>query len=301
MWAKLHRLVLDELGSRGELDWSRCAIDSVSVRALKGGSWRDRIRPAAARGDRKSTSSSTARACHCRSASPPATCTTARPSPHWSVASRPSAPVAARGAGDPGSYTVTRATTTATCGDGSPPAASDTVSPARASSHPGTWAGTAGSWSGPCPGCPAAAASTAATSASRNASSPSAPSPPPSYVIISEYDVISVGQPAVAVCSHRGGNRRANATLFRVILTRIRCRPEKLAHVQRRTAEVCMKQEIIRCLTDVGALRVGWDGPAVCRQGRNGGSAISGVRSRTARRRARNRPRPRPVRCGRGR
>lgn len=38
MWAKLHRLVLDELGSRGGLDWSRCAIDSISVRALKGGS-----------------------------------------------------------------------------------------------------------------------------------------------------------------------------------------------------------------------------------------------------------------------
>ncbi|WP_406438336.1 IS5 family transposase [Streptomyces sp. NBC_00631] len=36
VWAKLHRLVLDELGSRGELDWSRCAIDLVSVRALKG-------------------------------------------------------------------------------------------------------------------------------------------------------------------------------------------------------------------------------------------------------------------------
>ncbi len=38
VWAKLHRLVLDEPGSRGGLDWSRCAIDSVSVRALKGGS-----------------------------------------------------------------------------------------------------------------------------------------------------------------------------------------------------------------------------------------------------------------------
>ncbi|WP_255311227.1 IS5 family transposase [Streptomyces viridosporus] len=37
LWAKLHRLVLDELGSRGELDWSRCAIDSVNMRALKGG------------------------------------------------------------------------------------------------------------------------------------------------------------------------------------------------------------------------------------------------------------------------
>ncbi|WP_246178366.1 IS5 family transposase [Actinomadura decatromicini] len=37
VWARLHRLVLDELGARGELDWSRCAIDSVSVRAAKGG------------------------------------------------------------------------------------------------------------------------------------------------------------------------------------------------------------------------------------------------------------------------
>ena len=38
VWAKLHRLVLDELGSRGDLDWSRCAIDSVNMRALKRGS-----------------------------------------------------------------------------------------------------------------------------------------------------------------------------------------------------------------------------------------------------------------------
>ena len=37
VWAKLHRVVLDELGSRGELDWSRCAIDSVNMRALKRG------------------------------------------------------------------------------------------------------------------------------------------------------------------------------------------------------------------------------------------------------------------------
>ena len=37
VWGKLHRLVLDELGARGEMDWSRCAIDSVNVRAMKGG------------------------------------------------------------------------------------------------------------------------------------------------------------------------------------------------------------------------------------------------------------------------
>jgi transposase len=35
VWAKLYRLVLDELGARGELDWSRRAIDSVNMRALK--------------------------------------------------------------------------------------------------------------------------------------------------------------------------------------------------------------------------------------------------------------------------
>lgn len=37
VWAKLHRVILDELGARGDLDWSRCAIDSVNMRALKGG------------------------------------------------------------------------------------------------------------------------------------------------------------------------------------------------------------------------------------------------------------------------
>jgi transposase len=37
VWARLHRVVLDELGARGDLDWSRCVIDSVSVRATKGG------------------------------------------------------------------------------------------------------------------------------------------------------------------------------------------------------------------------------------------------------------------------
>lgn len=31
VWARLHRLVLDELGTRGELDWSRCAINTPPV------------------------------------------------------------------------------------------------------------------------------------------------------------------------------------------------------------------------------------------------------------------------------
>ncbi|MFF1716276.1 IS5 family transposase [Streptomyces sp. NPDC058268] len=36
VWARLHCVILDELGARGQLDWSRFAVDSVSVRALKG-------------------------------------------------------------------------------------------------------------------------------------------------------------------------------------------------------------------------------------------------------------------------
>lgn len=37
VWARLYQVVLDELGAQGTLDGSRCAIDSVSIRALKGG------------------------------------------------------------------------------------------------------------------------------------------------------------------------------------------------------------------------------------------------------------------------
>ena len=36
LWRTLHRAVLDELGSRGEIDWSRAIVDSASVRATRG-------------------------------------------------------------------------------------------------------------------------------------------------------------------------------------------------------------------------------------------------------------------------
>src|ERR1051325_329253 len=35
VWVELHRLVLDGLGARGELDWSSQAIDSVHARAAR--------------------------------------------------------------------------------------------------------------------------------------------------------------------------------------------------------------------------------------------------------------------------
>ena len=36
LWRKLHRAVLDELGSHGLIDWSRAVLDGASVRAKKG-------------------------------------------------------------------------------------------------------------------------------------------------------------------------------------------------------------------------------------------------------------------------
>ncbi|MFI9006804.1 IS5 family transposase [Actinosynnema sp. NPDC053489] len=36
LWRRLHQAVLDELGSRGEVDWSRAILDAATVRAKKG-------------------------------------------------------------------------------------------------------------------------------------------------------------------------------------------------------------------------------------------------------------------------
>ncbi|GAA0259422.1 hypothetical protein GCM10010492_70470 [Saccharothrix mutabilis subsp. mutabilis] len=35
LWRRLHQAVLDKLGSRGEIDWSRAILDAASVRADK--------------------------------------------------------------------------------------------------------------------------------------------------------------------------------------------------------------------------------------------------------------------------
>ena len=37
VWRQLHHEVLDELGRSGRLDWSRANLDSLSVRAKRGG------------------------------------------------------------------------------------------------------------------------------------------------------------------------------------------------------------------------------------------------------------------------
>ena len=47
---------------------------------------------------------------------------------------------------------------------------------------------------------------------------------------------------------NRGGNRQANAALFRCVVVRMRWHAPTIAYVERRTAEGLSKREIIRCL-----------------------------------------------------
>jgi transposase len=47
---------------------------------------------------------------------------------------------------------------------------------------------------------------------------------------------------------NRGGNRQANAALYRVVIVRMRAHQPTLDYVKRRTAEGKSKPEIVRCL-----------------------------------------------------
>jgi transposase len=47
---------------------------------------------------------------------------------------------------------------------------------------------------------------------------------------------------------NRGGDRQANAALYRIVLTRLRHDPRTRAYVERRTADGLSKKEIMRCL-----------------------------------------------------
>ena len=64
---RLHLAVLDRLGERGQLDWSRASIDTMSVRAKRGGTTWAQIPSIAASQGPSCISSPTARACHSRS------------------------------------------------------------------------------------------------------------------------------------------------------------------------------------------------------------------------------------------
>jgi len=47
---------------------------------------------------------------------------------------------------------------------------------------------------------------------------------------------------------NRGGNRQANAALYRIVIVRMRHHAPTRAYVERRTAQGLSKPEIIRCL-----------------------------------------------------
>jgi transposase len=49
VWKRLHRVLLDDLRQRGELDLERAIVDSASLRALRGGKKLDRTLPIAAK------------------------------------------------------------------------------------------------------------------------------------------------------------------------------------------------------------------------------------------------------------
>ncbi len=66
LWRRLHRAVLDELGSQGLIDWSRAVIDAASVRAKKGALRPGRARSTAARRARRSMCCPTAAESRCR-------------------------------------------------------------------------------------------------------------------------------------------------------------------------------------------------------------------------------------------
>ena len=44
LWQLLHFVLLDWLARYGRIDWSRAVVDGSSIRAVFGGSRRDRIR-----------------------------------------------------------------------------------------------------------------------------------------------------------------------------------------------------------------------------------------------------------------
>ena len=47
---------------------------------------------------------------------------------------------------------------------------------------------------------------------------------------------------------NRGGNRQANASLHRIVISRMRWHPPTIAYVERRTTDGLTKKDIIRCL-----------------------------------------------------
>jgi transposase len=65
VWQRLHRAVLDRLAQHALLDWSRAAVDSVSVRAKRRGELTGPSPPITARPAASTMSCATATGCRC--------------------------------------------------------------------------------------------------------------------------------------------------------------------------------------------------------------------------------------------
>ena len=76
VWQRLHEVLLARLRAAGRVDLSRVAVDSSSVRALKGAARPARTRPTARGRARSTTSPSTRAACRSRRPSRARTATT---------------------------------------------------------------------------------------------------------------------------------------------------------------------------------------------------------------------------------
>ena len=66
VWARIHQVLLDELGQGERIDWARASLDSSSIRAKKGALKLARILRTGGSSGRSITSSSMARASHSR-------------------------------------------------------------------------------------------------------------------------------------------------------------------------------------------------------------------------------------------
>ena len=76
VWDKIHRVLLNELRRAEQIDWSRAAVDSASVRAVGGAKKRAPTPRTAARKARSTTSSPTRKASRSPRVSRPRTATT---------------------------------------------------------------------------------------------------------------------------------------------------------------------------------------------------------------------------------
>ena len=182
VWGRLHRLLLDRLGSRGRIDGSRAVLDSASIPAKRGAKRPAQTRRTEVGRARSTTCWWTATAFRLRSSSARRIGTTRA---CWSRCSTPSD--RSRGCGavrasDQRSGTATRGTTSTAAAPLVASGASRRALPAGALSPARSSGGIAGWWSVHWPGWLGIAASPSATSGWRRCTSPSSRSPARSSV-----------------------------------------------------------------------------------------------------------------------